>query len=189
MLPARPKAFGDGRTVQPHQPPGRRRRRERADHAGGVQPAPVKAPPGDAAEPCRNFVAGDNGRSDLSVVRAAGFADCQGGWHHDRTGMHDRILEGIVEIAAMGRHAMDEGRPGRRRPAPARHDAGLVRRALPGCNLPRRHRGFGRRAGQDQAQRIEHAQADRRMLGSRDIRPLQAGNPIRQDARRRPVGR
>ena len=149
----------------------------------------MKAPPGDAAEPGRNFVAGDNGRSDLAIVRAAGLADCQDGWHHDRTGMNDRILEGIVEIAAMGRDAMHEGRPGRRRPAPARHDAGLVRRALPGCNLPRRRRGFGRRARQDQAECIQHAQADQRMLAGRDIRPLQAGNPIRQDARRRPVGR
>ena len=184
MLPGQAEGVRHRLAVQPHRSACRGGRGEGTGDARRVESAPVKSPFGDAAQPRRDFVAGRDGGGDVLVFRSGRRSDRDRRRHYDRSGMHDGVLERVVEVPAMRHYRVRERRPCRRRSA-CRQQAALHCLAVA---FRDRYGGVGRRGartGKNEAQRIENAQAGQRALFLRHVRPGESGRPIRQPFRRR----
>ena len=88
------------------------RRAHGAEHGGGMEAGLVHELRRHQAEPAQHLDADRDAEQRRLTVRSVPLAGREHRRHDHRAGMHRPALEGVVEILAMRRGAVDEGRAG-----------------------------------------------------------------------------
>ena len=104
------EGVGEPAGVEPQGGADAGRRGDRAEHGGGMEAGLVHGLGGDQAQAADGLDADRDAEQHLLAVETLLLGDGEHGRHDDGTGVHGSALEGVVEVLAVGRGAVDEGR-------------------------------------------------------------------------------